>query len=99
MSGTRAANPLSADLPPFRLNPDLACREPGINPEIFFPVTSDKTRMAKARAVSKAKRVCRRCPLTDRCLAWALETRQRHGIWGGKTAGERREILKKRGTA
>jgi WhiB family transcriptional regulator, redox-sensing transcriptional regulator len=31
----------------------------------------------------EAKQVCGRCPVIDRCLEYALETRQRFGIWGG----------------
>lgn len=42
----------------------------------------------------RAKRICRRCPVRDECLAYALDTRQKFWIWGGMTAKERERLLK-----
>ena len=69
------------------------CRE--VDPEIMFPVPGGPTRLVDA------KRVCRRCPLDKRsaCLAWALDTRQDFGVWGGMSQGERRKELKRRDAA
>lgn len=39
-----------------------------------------------------AKRICDACPVSDECLQYALETGQRHGIWGGTTHRERLRI-------
>lgn len=36
-----------------------------------------------------AKRICRRCPVITQCLAWAIETGEAWGIWGGQTPEER----------
>jgi hypothetical protein len=33
--------------------------------------------------------ICRRCPVQAQCLEWAIETRQRDGIWGGMDLTER----------
>ena len=44
-------------------------------------------------ATKQAKAVCKRCPITDECLRWALDNRERYGIWGGKSEYERRLIL------
>ncbi|WP_435813494.1 WhiB family transcriptional regulator [Streptomyces zhihengii] len=41
---------------------------------------------------NRAKAVCRRCPVRDQCLAWALTQEEVDGIWGGSTEGERRAM-------
>ena len=46
-------------------------------------------------AYTTAKKVCARCPVTAECLAWALETNSREGLWGGLSPLER-ERLKRR---
>ena len=33
---------------------------------------------------------CRRCPVRDTCLDWALDHRQDTGIWGGMTEDQRK---------
>lgn len=53
---------------------------PGVD---FFPAPDDPA------AVSRAKSVCASCPVSDDCLAFAIETNQPDGIWGGMTAKER----------
>ncbi len=58
------------------------CRDMDTN--MFFP---DRGSSGK-----KALKVCKKCPVQFECLEWALETEQRHGIWGGKTATERKNI-------
>ena len=55
------------------------------DPELFFPAVSD------GRA-EEAKLVCRRCLVRDECLAYAVATRQKYGVWGGATEGERRAM-------
>lgn len=66
------------------------CRDE--DPELWFPVGDDGP--ARAQIV-EAKTVCRRCPVVSACLAWALESGQEAGIWGAKTADERREIRRR----
>ena len=56
----------------------------GINQDLFFPKRGDD--------VSIAKEFCRECPVRSDCLAFALETNQKFGIWGGMTEGQRRRI-------
>jgi len=64
-----------------------ACRDE--HPELFFPVgTTGPAR----RQIAKAKSVCHRCPVTGTCLAWALDTGQRFGVWGGLSEDERQEL-------
>jgi len=67
-----------------------ACRTE--HPELFFPAGT--TRPARSH-LAKAKSVCHRCPVTERCLAWALETGQRYGVWGGLSEDERYELQRR----
>lgn len=67
-----------------------ACADPDIDPDIFH---------SKGLETQKAKEVCSRCEVSQKCLNWALETQERFGIYGGMTARERKALLRKRKTA
>jgi WhiB family redox-sensing transcriptional regulator len=74
---------------------DAACAT--ADPELFFhPDGREDTDGREA----KAKAVCRRCPVTAACLAYAETTREFYGIWGGLTETERqrRRIIERRHT-
>ncbi len=43
-------------------------------------------------AVAEARRICAGCPVKGPCLDFALATREQHGIWGGLTRNERRDL-------
>jgi WhiB family transcriptional regulator, redox-sensing transcriptional regulator len=58
------------------------------DPELFFPLTSVGKSLEQA---AEAKAVCARCLVRRQCLAFALRTRQAHGIWGGMTEEERHQ--------
>lgn len=55
------------------------------DPDAFFPEKGGTTRAAKA--------VCARCDVRELCLAYALERRERYGVWGGLSERERRLLL------
>jgi WhiB family redox-sensing transcriptional regulator len=61
-----------------------ACQS--FDPDLFFPVSSDGKSLEQ---VAEARAVCACCLVRRQCLAFALRTRQAHGIWGGLTAQER----------
>jgi len=83
----RTFDPLGARAaPPVADQPDRACNAPDVDPEIFFPPEKTSQPYVKARAV------CRICAYRQSCLAWAIETRQAHGMWGGATPGERLKL-------
>jgi WhiB family redox-sensing transcriptional regulator len=63
--------------------------------DLFFPIGSAGPALIQTE---QAKAVCRRCPVTDECLKFALDTGQDHGVFGGLSEGERRE-LKRSGQA
>ncbi|CAM5599797.1 MULTISPECIES: WhiB family transcriptional regulator [Streptomyces] len=46
----------------------------------------------------RVKTLCSDCPVRTECLAYALDNRIEHGIWGGTTARERRSLLRRRPT-
>jgi WhiB family redox-sensing transcriptional regulator len=79
VDATGAARPLEMDWRPL-----AACQS--IDPELFFPVSSTGKSLDQA---AEAKAVCARCLVRRQCLAFALGTRQTHGIWGGMTEEER----------
>jgi WhiB family redox-sensing transcriptional regulator len=51
------------------------------------------------RRVQEAKAICATCPVRTPCLELALDTYDRHGIYGGTTARERRALAKTRNGA
>jgi WhiB family redox-sensing transcriptional regulator len=70
-----------------------ACKD--ADPELFF--APDQERVADWRArIAKAKGICAGCPARDACLAYALDTGQDYGIWGGADEDERRAIRRHR---
>ena len=56
------------------------------DPDLFFPVSSTGRSLDQ---VTQAKRICAGCPVQPECLAFALRTRQAHGVWGGLSEQER----------
>lgn len=66
------------------------CRDE--DPELFFPVGSGGPPLQQ---IAEAKAVCRRCEVASECLAWALETGQDAGVWGGMTEDERRALRRR----
>ncbi|MFF8867833.1 WhiB family transcriptional regulator [Streptomyces sp. NPDC015139] len=81
----------SADLP---VNTDWrvssACKDE--DPELFFPIGNTGPALLQ---IEEAKAVCRRCPVMERCLQWALESGQEHGVWGGTDEGDRRRMKRR----
>jgi WhiB family redox-sensing transcriptional regulator len=77
------------------------CDDPDATPEerqsladLFFPVSEEDT-----DRIAAAKTICSRCPVQSACLQFALTHGEDHGVWGGLTKGERREVavLRRRG--
>jgi WhiB family redox-sensing transcriptional regulator len=56
------------------------------DPDLFFPISSSGQSAAQ---VVQAKAICAGCQVRRECLAFALRTRQVHGVWGGLSEQER----------
>lgn len=56
----------------------------GLAPNLFFPRTGDSTK--------EAKQVCSTCPIRVECLDYAVTAGEHHGIWGGASEKQRRQM-------
>jgi WhiB family redox-sensing transcriptional regulator len=65
---------------------EAACRYPadGLDADDWF---NDKRWTPEV--TQRAQAVCSECPVREACLAYALDTRQPYGVWGGHTPAER----------
>lgn len=66
---------------------DAACRDSA--PDLFFPIGATGLALDQIEA---AKSVCDGCAVRTDCLAFALETNQEAGVWGGTSEDERRHL-------
>ena len=62
-----------------------SCR--GLNPRLFYPEEHELVD-------PEARRVCAACPVQRECLTHAMESGEKHGVWGGTSVNERRQIRK-----
>ncbi len=77
------------DLARFRpaWHSQAACRA---HPELsWFPERGDPP-----EAIDAARAVCRTCPVAEECRDFGL--REGHGLWGGLTVLERRQLRRQR---
>lgn len=81
-TGAAARPPAGGDDGPLPWQGRALCAQ--ADPEAFFP--------ENGWSAGVAKRVCRSCPVRADCLEHALRTDERHGIWGGLSPGERRDL-------
>jgi WhiB family transcriptional regulator, redox-sensing transcriptional regulator len=58
----------------------------GRDPDLFFPERGADT--------SRARALCRSCPVRSECLDYALQSGQKFGIWGGMTPAQRRRLVR-----
>jgi WhiB family transcriptional regulator, redox-sensing transcriptional regulator len=70
---------------------EAACLEQ--DPELFFPIGDAGPAVDQ---IETAKAICRTCPVMQECLAWALETGQDFGVWGGMSEAERLQLRRRR---
>lgn len=89
-----------------------ACAQPGVDPEIFYPVKQVMVQRAKSddphdlvpdevddyseAAVAPAKALCAGCPVLATCRDWALAEEPEHGVWGALTPPDRRKEVLRR---
>ncbi len=75
------------ELEPEFWREEAACAD---RPEVDFFAPPDRR-----EEVARAKAICAACPVADVCLAFAIETNQPDGIWGGYTAKERSRLRRR----
>ena len=63
------------------------------DPELFFPIGNTGPALLQ---IDQAKAICRRCPVIETCLQWAMETGQDAGVWGGLSEDERRALKRRK---
>lgn len=68
-----------------------SCR--GMDSAYFFHPDNERG-VQRAARVSRAKSICRRCPVLEECRRHALEVQEPYGIWGGLTENERQRVLR-----
>jgi WhiB family redox-sensing transcriptional regulator len=76
--------------------PAAACKD--ADPDLFFGPDMEFVSARKAR-VAEAKAICAGCPERLACLAWALDTREAYGVWGGADEDDRRAMLRRQRSA
>lgn len=62
------------------------CR--GVDPEVFHPAPEEDGDEAKA--------ICSLCAVREPCLEYAIATREKFGVWGGRNERERRREIRRR---
>lgn len=58
----------------------------GADPELFFPISRSGLSVLQS---TRAKAICGGCRVRQRCLDYAIDSQQVHGIWGGLDGEER----------
>lgn len=89
---TRAGASAALDLsgPPPSWADRAACSE--TDPELFFSPDGERGQ-ARVKREQAAVRVCAGCDVRAECLTYAVDTRQRDGVWGGTTEDARRRLI------
>ena len=89
-TATRAARPRKAP-GPYPM-PDDEWQERGscrtANPSLFFAPDHESNHQRRFRETA-AKAICAHCPVRAVCRAYAMQTGELYGIWGGTTERER----------
>lgn len=88
------AGNLSKDIPIINIRPlpgrawvkQAACA--GQDPELFFAEHA-------TGSYTEARTICATCPVTAECLAWAVNTNTKFGLWGGLTPHQRQHLRRR----
>jgi WhiB family transcriptional regulator, redox-sensing transcriptional regulator len=73
---------------------DTPCSQ--VDTKLWFPEERDGMPERGYTALEECRRICRRCPVRERCLEEAMTDDIRYGVWGGLTENEREQLRKNR---
>ena len=86
MGAVVTSMPMNIDRPEWMLRAECV----NMDMNMFFPGPGRLGAADTRKAVS----ICRRCPVVDQCLAYALQHPDMAGVWGGTSHRERNRMLK-----
>ena len=72
---------------------DAACK--GDNAVYFFAPNHFERKPEKDFREGRARALCRVCVVRERCLQYAMDVGETHGIWGGLNELERRRYTRR----
>lgn len=85
-----------ATLPQIAPTPETEWQSRGLcrvhDSTVFFPPAHFEHKPEREAREAKAKAICAQCPVQATCLDWALATEEHHGVWGGRSEGERKAL-------
>ena len=90
MSRRPANHPQLQVVPPREWQQLGNCRD--ADADLFFPPFEVEPTGDRHAREARAKAVCAECPVRVECLDWALAVSEPHGVWGGYTESERRDL-------
>ncbi len=72
----------------------------GVDPDLFFPKDVRRAgpghKNEDSEETALGRMVCSGCDVRVDCLEYAIDNREKFGMWGGTTADERELIIKRR---
>lgn len=66
----------------------------GMDQRLFFG-TPGEDKGNEAGRIAEAKAVCAGCPVVEQCRDYAMTIREKYGVWGGLTGGERARMWRR----
>lgn len=66
-----------------------ACNDPNFNPDWWWPESSDPATGQTPVALA----ICGHCKVRDLCLDYAMQHKERYGIWGGLMSADRLRLM------
>lgn len=77
---------------------DAACRD--VPTSVFFPPEdAPGDPRSELHDSHIARLICAVCPVREQCLDYALENKERYGLFGGASETQRRKVAHARGRA
>ena len=83
--------------PRLETDDTAGCRQPGVNPDWWFPDTKSTAQTERATNICNGVGGRPPCPFRAPCLEYALANRE-DGVWGGMTESQRAKLARRNGT-